>query len=643
MKTTTWSRGELLGLSLLLFAAAWVRFRGLGTWSLTTDEFFLYRSTVNFLETGLPAFPCGGYYVRGLLIQALMMPLLAIGVDVEYASRLVPALCSVLAIAGAYVLTRESTHRTAAIGVAIILSVSIWHIEMARFARMYAPFQALFVWHQVFLLRAISRPSAATYRPLVISSILAPLVWEGGIFLLLSNLLLPVFRKSLRPAGLNAFFILAIVGTVAFLKTDFRLGAQFTTDTFPPATGGSTIGDVLLPKLLWLSHSVPAILASVGTLVVAACLLARAARSGAVRGHALIALIAVGAALTANQLTLALLLAAGFGVSGWLAPNHFVNRWLPATATWMLLAGGFIWALFALVVPDGFSELKRVLIALIDYPNALDSLVRPWFAVFGPFALLLFFGVALAIARVLLTKRQEDDVDHVSVLLATIVLSITVLGLLSTTFTETRYAFFLYPLLLIAFVHGFGAVLGSVALRRSVRRIVATGALVVVFLFGPDFQPARIIGIADYDTNFRVGLPTRLVSHYYKRFDFDGAARYIEARAGTGSVTVTTLTEATPYLSADYVYLDESDNRFRGQACRNATIERWSNLPLIASADDLDELRRDSDVWVLLGERARVHNRWEQALIDQVGEASGWVTPDGNLRVIRLPRTSDGG
>jgi hypothetical protein len=46
--------------------ALYARFAGLGTWPLAADEHYMGESVRFILGSGLPAFPCGGYYVRGL-------------------------------------------------------------------------------------------------------------------------------------------------------------------------------------------------------------------------------------------------------------------------------------------------------------------------------------------------------------------------------------------------------------------------------------------------------------------------------------------------------------------------------------------------------------------------------------------------
>ena len=61
----------------------WGRFKGLGTWPLNSDEYYIARSVEDILRTGLPGYDCGGYYVRGLAFQYPVALLQWAGVSAE--------------------------------------------------------------------------------------------------------------------------------------------------------------------------------------------------------------------------------------------------------------------------------------------------------------------------------------------------------------------------------------------------------------------------------------------------------------------------------------------------------------------------------------------------------------------------------
>ena len=55
-----------------VFLGAIIRLNGLGDWTLALDEYYIIASSENILKHGLPQFPNGGYYSRGILLQYLI-------------------------------------------------------------------------------------------------------------------------------------------------------------------------------------------------------------------------------------------------------------------------------------------------------------------------------------------------------------------------------------------------------------------------------------------------------------------------------------------------------------------------------------------------------------------------------------------
>jgi hypothetical protein len=141
----------LCGLALLI--GVFCRFKGLGTAPLTVDEYYLVRSIQNVLRSGVPLFSCGGYYMRGLVLQYLSAAEQAAGMSPELAPRLISALCSLATLPAAFLIGRRLRGSLVGILTVALLSLSVWEIEIGRFGRMYAPFQAVFVWYLVFFLR----------------------------------------------------------------------------------------------------------------------------------------------------------------------------------------------------------------------------------------------------------------------------------------------------------------------------------------------------------------------------------------------------------------------------------------------------------------------------------------------------------
>ena len=57
---------------IIVFTGILVRLVGLGTHPFSIDEYYLFKSINLIIEKGLPEFLCGGYYVRGILLQYIL-------------------------------------------------------------------------------------------------------------------------------------------------------------------------------------------------------------------------------------------------------------------------------------------------------------------------------------------------------------------------------------------------------------------------------------------------------------------------------------------------------------------------------------------------------------------------------------------
>src|SRR3984893_14768775 len=101
------SRMLLFLVPIAVLAGIYGRFKGLGTWPLGVDEFYITRSIDNILRTGLPEFSCGGYYLRGLVYQYLVALVRLAGLTPEFAGRFVAAMCSVATLPAAYLLGKR--------------------------------------------------------------------------------------------------------------------------------------------------------------------------------------------------------------------------------------------------------------------------------------------------------------------------------------------------------------------------------------------------------------------------------------------------------------------------------------------------------------------------------------------------------
>ena len=143
---------------------------------------------------------------------------------------MVSAVWSLVGLPAAYLIGRRLGGRTLGLMMLIILLASVWEIEMARFARMYAPFQSIFLWYLVFFLRYTVDRERSALMPMVLLSILGVLTWEGGAMLGVANLLPPLLnheRGRLRRSDFKFIIaMLILLGALVAATTDLRGSAM---------------------------------------------------------------------------------------------------------------------------------------------------------------------------------------------------------------------------------------------------------------------------------------------------------------------------------------------------------------------------------------------------------------------------------
>ncbi len=153
--------------ALLLFAASLVFYAiNLAAPAVDHDELQHILAARSLLERGEPAI-AEGYYTRGLLFTWMVAASFAVFGDGLSAARLPAALFMAALVALLFAwLRRESDHR-AALWAALLFAFSPFAVELARFARFYAP-QMFFVFLGAVCLYAALKPERSGRRRLLL-------------------------------------------------------------------------------------------------------------------------------------------------------------------------------------------------------------------------------------------------------------------------------------------------------------------------------------------------------------------------------------------------------------------------------------------------------------------------------------------
>ncbi len=233
-------RVDLLFVAVAAFAIVAgiaARFNGLGRWPLAIDEYYFAESVRNVLRSGWPEYACGGFYIRGIFLQYLSAGLQLAGLGPELAPRLIAAIASLIALPAVFALARRLDGRNVALLAVTLLCLSVWEVEMARFGRMYAPFQAVCLWYLYFFLRYVTEHRRGAWWAMLALSVFGVLTWEGGALLALANFLPALLRQPTggfdrRTWMDTALAALVFIPVYWFATLDVRMSA---TDPALPA------------------------------------------------------------------------------------------------------------------------------------------------------------------------------------------------------------------------------------------------------------------------------------------------------------------------------------------------------------------------------------------------------------------------
>jgi hypothetical protein len=629
------------------------RFLSFWVWPLATDEYFIYRSMSFILDSGIPEFPCGGYYSRGLLYQYVTIPLLAIGISPEASIRLVAILSNLAMLPAAYLLARRIGGIRLAAVIVTILALSTWEIELARFGRMYAPFQAVFLWYVYHAYCLIQTDDHRHWRWLLGLSLVAPLVWEGGITVALLNFLPILMRRTSWRFGHLVAAVIIFSTAVIFLQTDFRTMGPASAD-HPPIVELSAADSVapqgkfsfLGPQLVE-APVLGSILVVLSLILVAG--FARLLPAYKSESRAIVTLFMLTACILLNQILLAVMVFLGASLVNWfrlqdvLLPRYR-RIFLPLCGMlviWIAVALGFQTEEIPI---SGPKALIKGLLPLISFPDLIDSFLYPWLLSIPLMLVVLLFGSGLALANSLFSRNYEYS--GIRLLLSIVIVSLTVIGAVTIRYTETRYSFHLYPLLVILSLFGFAHfMIGSTKTERLVKRWAPLVFLCLFFL-SSDFALDHMVRIGTYDANFRIGYSSARAQHYYQRFDFKSPADFVNRRAAPSDVVIMTSEVVTQYLSTSnrkmnsFVYLHKTDERYKSQACDFGNLERWTGLPLLSEVGDIEALAETnpgSRLWLVADHYALRSTLPHEYLTTVARYEQVFASPDEKFRVYLRP------
>lgn len=581
------------------------RFKGLGFAPVSPDEYYLARSIDGILKYGLPEFDCGGFYQRGIVLQYVVAGLRLTGLSAELSSRLVCALASLATLPAVFIVGRRFLSANAALAAVAILALSIWEIEIARFGRMYAPFQAIFAWYLVYFLRCTIDRDNRAMRGMIALTIAGAFTWEGGVFLGLANfvptLLAYVESGRLEKRDWLRILMLFFLLFMAYFLATANL--RYASDILPYPPGYSSTAtenpaskfDLFsLPALglagdpKWLS----------GLLVVFAVCVASLRWVWSHRKQPLVAVGLLG--ILAAALIHQFLIVIAIGVVLLLLNQISADELRNSQARIFFVAIGLavlLWVSYGLatidwqqVVIDAGSVPRALAVfayPFIRIPNIASNILHPFAGAVPILATLLLVGITVQVIRNIVVPSELRSAERVLTLL--LILLVLAIGLSHPPREETRYTAFLYPLAVLFVVAAIDKLIARFPLPGGTASVITAAAALLVFSATEDLSYHHIASVDSPDTTFRVGMKSAMQSHLEIRDDVRELAQWLQAHVSRDTDVVVNGVHGLDYYYADtkYFFVDMRSSNFADWSCRGGTVDRWTNLPLIYTFNDL--------------------------------------------------------
>jgi hypothetical protein len=660
----------LIGLALV--AGTYFRLKGLGKSPFAVDEYYIASSVRNILEYGLPQFDCGGYYTRGLLLQYLVAPFFKYGSNDELYFRLIIVISNILTIPAIYLLAKRISDPTIACLAIILFCFSVWEIEMARFARMYAPFQMLFAWYLYCLYKGVMLEDTEARKWMYLISLISIFVYEGAIFLVIANFVPIVinWRESrlLDYCICIGIFILAYVFIVADLYPVQNLpnGELPPSADMPTPSMRNTLGPIDLPVLLigtvtsstlWTAAFI--IVAMLSGLAVWALLWMddKNQESRILWRRRLIISILIIASLfhqfglMIEIAVLALLLDRLFGcfelrnisariivlpAVAILGSFIFWLSYILISEKWQVLIDSYI----TLDTDEGNTLIKKALVALFGYPDLYFKVVSQWLKTM-PLSLITSGALVIYGTTIALIKRSEISRGYLFLLIVLIGYYLLV-STLDTLYSGMRYHFFLYSVVLLVVALSLSGVSQALTYSTSLMKGYMVALAIAFMVISEDFSIDHLRYIDSDRITYRLDYDQAKQRLYYARYDYKSSAMIVNNGLEAGDKVIS-IGDGIPYYLQyiDYFYLDQRSHKLMGIMACNGSKDKWSNAGLIINSEELLNMLRNatSTTWVLAHDMpVEIVNR---AVIDKIKEIYGsylvYRSVDQTIYVYRIP------
>jgi hypothetical protein len=521
---------------------------------------------------------------------------------------------------------------------------------MARFGRMYAPFQAIFAWYCVALYDGYS----GSHRGFLIAVALATVsvfVYAGGALLLCASFI-PLL------AGHNYRSWSWPLAGASFLFGVWYLTANFTPESAIPKLpeGYSLPADSSLSVITEITGGPFASYASnvFGSLMLASAILItvfflknswKSLRSpeGEKTDWIAVTWIALSTWLAAfGYFGLILTLSIVLLLWRWLRLDHLRRRGTIAVSIW-LSAALALWATILFLEFDGSaaSRAKDTVYALFLVPDLHSKVGYRWIRSL-PFETLI--AVACVPCYLFLTRSDNPQSDQIRLfrfLAGLFVVLAVAVALLPQKYATIRYTYFLHPIIIILIASTFDAFARRALRTRAARDVMTISITTAFMIFSVDYSIRHMLEIDSPRVMFRTDMSKWATDRVYRRWDYRSPAEFVNKHARIDDVILTTSHAVPFYLTTiTHFYADSTGKEYPAIASCRGTTERWSSANLVSNPDEFETLAESlasSNLWAIIraDDRPEASN-FEKQFLAEYHDNIVYQSIDDRLVVVHI-------
>jgi len=599
-------------IGLLIGVAFLVRAPGLGKWCVTSDEYLLSRSVSFIQESGMPKFPSGGYYVRGIVLQYLMTIPVLLFPDREFALRLLPLLFGVFTIPVVFLFCRKMMSLIPSFFCSVILLLSSWHIEFSRFARFYSAFQFVFFVFLYFLYSGYCENNKRhRYLSWAIASV-AVFIYEGSIFLPILLLSMVILNEDhmINSRVKDALYVFLFLFALNYIVNGMDYRNWGVQNALPVEMNSSYRNNYLdnLPLILPSKHILSLVWHSYLGICVYIFLV----------GFGMSILRMIYGQLKKDLdfwtcvfffIIIIFPLFHQYGLLGFIVILLLVNKqYLLNYFKVNIKVITFYWisTLVFWIVQIRFSgSMNKILYYLVGYPAMKYHVIVPYYDSVPYWGLVASGILLIAVIHSVLSKR-DPSCRFVLTVLWVCLLSLSVLKFPEIS---TRYSFFVFPMIFIIGYQEVSSLIHWFEQKRGYPnpKYFNVSLFSIPFLFfviTDDFHIVHVLDVSSKEVNFRMGKYEKFQEHWYERFDYKTPALYVNEHFKNGDVVIIDSNPFSEYLNTPSSYFFSPRNTYWfGQFSRNFGREEiWSGFPMISTLSSIAELvpkNKKNSLWLI--------------------------------------------